>query len=521
MDKKLDEKTRLIAGLALGIIVIAMLLYFVLFRGSVLFAGIRKFLSVLTPIIYGFVLAYILSSPMQLIENLILLVLQRAKKLPEDRGMRAIRVISSLVSASLLILLIYVLLAMLLPELISSVRNIMISFPGYIRNAQNWLSGTLIDHMAKSEAIAKYANRLVAWFYEQMEPQVEQLMAQVTDSLKGVLVFIRNAFLGLIVSVYILNAKERLTARFRRMLYALVPVFRANRLIKNLRFADEKFGGFLIGKILDSMIIGVICYFGMTILNIPYSLLVSVIIGVTNIIPFFGPFIGAVPTAFLVFCVNPLKALYFLIFIILLQQFDGNFLGPRILGNSVGVSSFMVLVAILIGSGLFGVPGMIISVPICAVLTTFIQTFILEKDVEKNLPGDIESYRLLDSIDPVTHNVVYADRKPENASLYFRLKQKSDLAKVHEPKLVESSWDRTIDQIIDEKVFDETEKDADLHFRTRNEKAAAEKGKIEKLLFGEDSSADGKEKNAGKTPENEFIPGGSGKTKESHENSAS
>ena len=259
----------------------------------------------------------------------------------------------------------------------------------------------------------------------------------------------------------------------------------------------------------------------MTILNIPYSLLVSVIIGVTNIIPFFGPFIGAVPTAFLVFCVNPLKALYFLIFIILLQQFDGNFLGPRILGNSVGVSSFMVLVAILIGSGLFGVPGMIISVPICAVLTTFIQTFILEKDVEKNLPGDIESYRLLDSIDPVTHTVVYADRTPENASLYFRLKQKSDLAKVHEPKLVESSWDRTIDQIIDEKVFDETEKDADMHFQMRSGKASAEKGKIEKLLFGEDSSADGKEKNAGKTPENESIPGVSEKTKESHENSAS
>ena len=127
MDKKLDEKTRLVAGLALGIIVIAMLLYFVLFRGTVLFSGIRRFLSVLTPIIYGFVLAYILSSPMQLIENLILLVLDRAKKLPEDRGMRAIRVISSLVSASLLILLIYVLLAMLLPELVSSVRNIMTS----------------------------------------------------------------------------------------------------------------------------------------------------------------------------------------------------------------------------------------------------------------------------------------------------------------------------------------------------------------------------------------------------------
>jgi hypothetical protein len=247
----------------------------------------------------------------------------------------------------------------------------------------------------------------------------------------------------------------------------------------------------------------------MTILNIPYSLLVSVIIGVTNIIPFFGPFIGAVPTAFLVFCVNPLKALYFLIFIILLQQFDGNFLGPRILGNSVGVSSFMVLVAILIGSGLFGVLGMIISVPICAVLTTFIQTFILEKDVEKNLPGDIESYRLLDSIDPVTHKVVYADRKPENASLYSRLKQKSDLAKVHEPKLVESSWDRTIDQIIDEKVFDETEKDADLHFRTRNEKAAAEKEKIEKLFFGEDSSGDGKETDPVKTPGNENNLGAS------------
>ena len=519
MDKKLDEKIRLIAGLALGIIVIAMLLYFVLFRGSVLISGLGKILSVLTPIIYGFALAYILSSPMQLTENLILLILSKFKKLPKDRGMRAIRVISSLISASLLILLIYVLLAMLLPELINSIQNIMVSFPGYIRNAQNWLSSTLNAHMNNSEfaansseLIANYANRLVAWFYEQMEPQVEQLMGQVTDSLKGILVFIRNAFLGLIVSVYILCAKERLTARFRRLLYALSPVSRANRVLENLRFIDEKFGGFLIGKILDSMIIGVICYFGMTLLSIPYSLLVSVIIGLTNIIPFFGPFIGAIPTAFLVFCVDPLKALYFLIFIILLQQFDGNFLGPRILGNSVGVSSFMVLVAILIGSGLLGVIGMIISVPACAVLTAFVQSFILEQDAEKNLPGDIESYRLLDSIDPVTHKVVYEDSVPQNASLYFRLKQKSELAKEREPKLVESSWDRTIDQIIDEKAADETEKHQDLFFQLRNRKAASERKNLMQILFRKETDAESKAKAPAAPSEKSRDPGASGET---------
>ena len=509
MDKKIDEKTRLIATLALGIIVIAILLYFVLFRGAVLFSGIGKILSVFTPIIYGFALAYILSSPMQLIENLILKILDKLKKMPKDRGMRAVRVVSSLVSASLLILLIYVLLAMLLPQLISSIRNIMVSFPVYIRNAQKWLSDTLNDHMTNSEfaansseAIANYANQLVTWFYDQMEPQVEQLMEQVTDSLKGVLVFIRNAFLGLIVSVYILCAKERLTARFRRLLYAIFPVSRANRIIKNLRFADEKFGGFLSGKILDSFIIGVICYFGMTLLNIPYPLLVSVVIGITNIIPFFGPFIGAVPTAFLVFCVNPLKALYFLIFIILLQQFDGNFLGPRILGNSVGVSSFMVLVAILIGSGLLGVVGMIISVPICAVLTTFVQTLILEKDAKKNLPGDIEAYRLLDSIDPVTHEVIYTDSRPENASLYSRLKQKSDLAKQYEPKLEESSWDLTIDQIINEKIADETEKDEDLLYQIKSRKAASERRKMVKLDFGENTGDKAEGKDSAGTSEN-------------------
>ena len=155
------------------------------------------------------------------------------------------------------------------------------------------------------------------------------------------------------------------------MVYAILPHKWANMLIRVMRFTDKTFGGFIYGKLLDSAIIGILCYIGTTILNLPYALLVSVIVGVTNVIPFFGPYIGAVPSAVLILLVNPIQCIYFVIFILLLQQFDGNFLGPKILGGSTGLSSFMVIVAILVGGGLFGIFGMFVGVPACAIDSAF------------------------------------------------------------------------------------------------------------------------------------------------------
>ena len=179
------------------------------------------------------------------------------------------------------------------------------------------------------------------------------------------------------------------------MVYAILPHKWANMLIRVMRFTDKTFGGFIYGKLLDSAIIGVLCYFGMLLLDLPYPILISVIIGVTNVIPFFGPYIGAIPCILLILVVDPIKGLYFAIFILLLQQFDGNILGPKILGESTGLSSFMVIVAIMIGGGLFGVPGMIAGVPVFAVLYALIWRLInhsLNDKKNAGRRGDIYKY---------------------------------------------------------------------------------------------------------------------------------
>ena len=208
-----------------------------------------------------------------------------------------------------------------------------------------------------------------------------------------------DAVIGLIVMVYLLNMKDKLLTQAKMIIYGVFPMKIANKVIEEARYVHSVFGGFIIGKLLDSLIIGLLCFVVMSVAGMPYVLLVSVIVGVTNIIPFFGPFIGAVPSAFLILMDDPMMCLYFLILILLLQQFDGNILGPKILGDSTGLSSFWVLFAILLFGGLFGFVGMIVGVPTFAVfyrLVTELVTYLLGK---RQLSMDIDQYKSLDYID--------------------------------------------------------------------------------------------------------------------------
>lgn len=394
-----------------------------------------------------------MNPPMQFIENSILKGCIRFKKHPKSRGMKTIRIISVIAATLLGILVIYALIALLLPELIKSIRNIITSFPVYVNNIQTWINSTFndkdFDHQT-NQMITTYADKLEQWFSSEMSPRIESIMKNITSSLLNLLLFFKNVFLGIIVSLYVLITKETILARFRRVTYSIFSVTTSNRIIKNLRFVDEKFGGFLIGKIIDSIIIGLMCYIGTTLLRMPYALLVSVVVGVTNVIPFFGPFIGAIPSAVLIFVVNPLQALYFIIFIFALQQFDGNFLGPKILGNSVGVSSFMVLVAIMIGGGFMGVFGMIIGVPVCAIITALIQSFVLKRIVRRKLPGSLEAYHHFDKIDPSTMEVYDNPEDPETQSLYDAIKHKGKDIRDFDRPIKERPWDKTAEMILDE-----------------------------------------------------------------------
>ena len=201
-----------------------------------------------------------------------------------------------------------------------------------------------------------------------------------------------NALIGIIVSIYILYSKEMFGKQGKKITYAVLNARHANIVLHVMQKANEIFGGFLIGKIIDSAIIGLLCFFGLTLLNMPYTLLVSVIVGVTNVIPFFGPYIGAIPSAVLILLADPIKGVYFLVFILVLQQLDGNFIGPKILGSSTGLSSFWVIFAILLGGGMFGFIGMLLGVPSFAVIYYIVQMVVNGKLHKKNLPEATEFY---------------------------------------------------------------------------------------------------------------------------------
>ncbi|NCC69937.1 MAG: AI-2E family transporter [Clostridia bacterium] len=239
------------------------------------------------------------------------------------------------------------------------------------------------------------------------------LVANITN---GVYYFIRGVYyvvIGIIVSVYILFNKEAVGTGAKKVVYSVFSVPFAKKVLESARFTDGIFMGFISGKIVDSTIIGMICYICCMILGMPYPVLVSVIIGVTNIIPFFGPFIGAIPSAFLILMVSPLKSLEFVIFILLLQQFDGNILGPKILGESIGVNGFWVMFAIILGGGLFGFAGMLLGVPVFVVIYTGINTLVNRKLKKSGLPTETAAYENLSHFEPGSNEPVKKQPRPE------------------------------------------------------------------------------------------------------------
>jgi predicted PurR-regulated permease PerM len=230
-------------------------------------------------------------------------------------------------------------------------------------------------------------------------PNVWNVVSSVSAGLVKVVTFLKNVIIGFIVAIYLLAMKKVLCGQMKRMVYAVCSKKVANIIIEHCRYAHKVMSGFISGKVLDSIIIGVICFVGTSILNIPYALLVSVIIGLTNIIPFFGPFIGAVPCALFILLNSPVKCLVFIVFIVLLQQFDGNILGPKILGESTGLSSFWVIFALLLFGGLFGVVGMLIGVPVFAVFYHIVDDATRALLRKKGMSVDTKDYILLEKVE--------------------------------------------------------------------------------------------------------------------------
>ncbi len=385
------------------IIAAAIVFFFAFLRFSYIFDLLKTIVGLITPIIYGLVIAYLLNPIVNFTERYTIPFFRRYIK-KEKMLYKVCRAIGVFTAMVIMLVIITGLLNMVIPELFRSIKDLVDTLPGQIQNWIAWMNEiqageSFVDRMVKNglvqagEALENWVNQ--ADFLSGANVIMTSVMTGAINVVNGLL----NIIVGIIVSVYALFSKEQFLGQGRKIIYAMMSSKRANLALHIMRKSNEIFGGFIIGKIIDSAIIGVLCFIGVSILKMPYALLVSVFVGVTNVIPYFGPFIGAIPSAILIMLVDPMKGLYFVIFILLLQQLDGNVIGPTILGDSTGLSAFWVVFSILLFGGLFGVVGMIIGVPTFAVFYYIVNLFITQKLEEKNLPTATSSYNGMNYVD--------------------------------------------------------------------------------------------------------------------------
>lgn len=406
--------------------------YYLLFKGADISVMWSRIIHILMPVLDGLAIAYILSYLLNFIEKKILKPIARKMKIKESvKSKKIIRYIGVFLTMIIFALILYSLIRLIVPQVITSIQTIIGNLSGYFDNVQEWLQKILKDYPELEKLFIEYWEDIVSWFNSQVIPGIQKTVSNISSSILdgvwGAMVWIWDFILGIIISIYLLSGKERFCAQLKKTIYAFLKEDTANTFLNNLRFSDKTFGGFLTGKIVDSIIIGILCYIGMSIFKFPYAILISVIIGVTNVIPFFGPYLGAIPSALLILMVSPIQCVYFLIFVLVLQQFDGNILGPKILGNSTGLSSFWVIFSITVFGGIFGVLGMFIGVPAFAVIYATFKTVVSQRLEKKRLPASTTFYM---NGGEITH-----EGAPDHSGTSIRISR-------HEVKVLDA--DRTI-----------------------------------------------------------------------------
>lgn len=382
----------------------AILFYYILFHRSNFMGGIDKFITIAMPIIDGFVLAYLFTPILNMLEKkLIKPLCKKAGIAMTPKVKSRIRAGSILATLAVVLLVVYELFALIIPEVVRSIQSIIFQFPIYVNNLSEWALLLLKDNpeleATVDALIDQYSAKAMEFVNTNLLPHINEVLKTVSLSVIGVFKALWNLIIGFIISIYLLGSKEKFAGQAKKIVYAVFDRKAGNELVANFRFIHSTFIGFIGGKIIDSIIIGIICFVCTSIIGTPYSILVSVIIGVTNVIPFFGPWIGGIPSALLVLMVDPRQALYFGILIIFIQQFDGNILGPKILGDSTGLSSFWVIFSITIFGGFFGVLGMIVGVPIFAVFYAGVKSLVNRHLQKRNLPTDLGPYMTVGQIE--------------------------------------------------------------------------------------------------------------------------
>lgn len=398
---------------------ICLLFFYLLFFGSNIKTALSNAYKILMPILFGCIMAYLLTPTINWLEKRILNPLIHKIKLKKKEVLKPyVRAISIVLTSLLYYFIIRMIITMLLSQIVPSLQNLLNNFEDYWANFQVWLEellstrpawlDTIFANNPKIEeqilsVVNNYSNEVSGYLDKALVllSKSGELIKTVSVSIFNVVKVLWNFVLGFIIAIYLLANKERYSNQAKKVIYAFWERDKANVLINNFRFAHNTFIGFIIGKVIDSIIIGCLCFCGTSLLNTPYAALVSVVVGVTNVIPFFGPFLGAIPCSILILVVDPthpLNFVYFAIFILFLQQLDGNFIGPKILGDSTGLSSFWVIFAITLFGGVLGIPGMIIGVPVFAIIYAAIKAHVNEKLYKKDFKTKTEEYHNIECI---------------------------------------------------------------------------------------------------------------------------
>ncbi|MDD3192298.1 MAG: AI-2E family transporter [Oscillospiraceae bacterium] len=384
-----NRKYTTIAVYAVLVVIASLICYNVLHNFIAYKAAFQQLIAILLPVIYGFSIAFVLNPVVRFFEKKALPKISRGKLSPKWN--KGIAVLLTYLAAFLVIA---VFLSVVIPQVTTSLAGIVSNLSEYLVRVTAWINH-LFEMLPQEKLfqetlkkISESAQAILEAFYGWLSAS----LPLVINATKNLTTGLTNSILGLIISIYFLFGKERFFAQIKKALYALLPEDFVRRMVDVTHTSSRIFSGFISGKLLDSLIIGILCFLGMSLLGMPMAMLVSVIIGVTNIIPYFGPIIGAVPSALIVFLIDPIKALWFVIFVICLQQFDGNILGPRILGDSIGMPAFWVIFSILLFGGYFGVLGMFVGVPTFAVIYSIFKLWTERRLERKNLPTDTKSY---------------------------------------------------------------------------------------------------------------------------------
>ena len=402
MKRKFDVKYIYTGITALVVIVLSLLFNNMLNNMDKFKATMNMVQSAFAPIFVGIIIAFLLNPLLTLLEKKIFgPILSKIIKKEKQKD-KVTRAISIIFTEAIFLALLAAFFRMLIPQLYTSIKTLVTNMPGYYRNFIDFIENINFNNKYVDDVFLESLTKVYAFFEnflsDKLIPNLDTIIVNVSTGVVGGVMMIFRSLLGLVVSIYIMANKDIFKAQSKKILYSACNTKPANLIIDGFAYINRVFSDFFTGKILDSIIIGILCFVSLAAMDMDYAVLISVIVGVTNIIPFFGPFLGAVPCTILLVIIDPVEALVFVVFILILQQVDGNLIGPLILGDSIGISGFWVLTSILVAGGLYGFFGMLLGVPAFACVYALIKYISENRLAKRELPIETDEYKKISRI---------------------------------------------------------------------------------------------------------------------------